>query len=319
MPRHPRHLTHVPGALVHVIVRFVDGRFLLDDPARARYLALLARALRASDWRLIAYAMMSSHVHLAFLAGAAELRSWAHSVHIRFAHWINRCVAEGNPKPLGHVIADRPTTIVMCPSRARFLTTYLHRNPVEAGVVADPADSSWTSHRAYLGLERCEGGLDLALGFELAGFDATPQGRQAFHEFVSRTEVSFADLGVRDVEAQAPPAPRGVSPMAVIEAVSTALQVPKDELLGRSRRAPVVLARRVALVVWAQHALSMLPMAKALGISPSAVSRLLGRPHDTAQVRAAANQTLVALGEAAARAEPVSQLVYIAPPLARAS
>lgn len=169
MPRIARHLTHLPGALVHVIVRFVDGRFILDDQARNHYLRLLAPALRSSDWRLVSYALMSSHIHLGCVMGSSELRSWALPLHIRFARWINRSLAEQNPKALGHVIADRPTTKLMCQSRARFLIAYHHRNPMEAGVTTDPAASTWTSHRAYLGLAPSEGGSTLRWGSSWLG------------------------------------------------------------------------------------------------------------------------------------------------------
>ena len=178
MPRRSRQSSHVPGALVHVISRFVDGRFVLDDDGRSRYLSLLARTLRSSDWRLISYALMSSHIHLGFVMGAAELRDWALPLHVRFAQWINRKASATNPKVLGHVFADRPTTKVMCRSRAPFLIAYHHRNPIAAGVTNDASASSWTSHRAYRGLARSEGNLDVALGLRLAGYPSSPRGRR---------------------------------------------------------------------------------------------------------------------------------------------
>lgn len=304
MPRIARQYTHVPGALAHVIVRFVDGRFVLDDHARSHYLGLLAQALRSSDWRLISYALMSSHVHLGCLIGETELRSWALPVHIRFAQWINRRVAEDNPKSLGHVIADRPTTKVMCPSRARFLMAYHHRNPIEAGVATDPAESTWTSHRAYLGLAPCEGGLDLELGLELAGFEPSREGRRQLHEFVSRAALRIADLDT--TEAVVPVRPKArvpLTPTDVVRVVARVLDVPMRELVRGSRAVPVVMARRVALMVWIERGFAARDITAVLGISPSGASRLLGRRHDTVEVRAGVDRVAAILDEEHAREE----------------
>jgi REP element-mobilizing transposase RayT len=63
MPRFARF--HVTGGLFHVISRFHDRRFYLDiDGAREKYLELLGKAIEAHDSRLVAYCLMSSHVHM---------------------------------------------------------------------------------------------------------------------------------------------------------------------------------------------------------------------------------------------------------------
>ena len=67
-----------PGRLTHVISNFVDRHwYLSDELERQTYLEWLGRALRRSDWRCIAYALMSSHIHLAFLPGKSPLESWS--------------------------------------------------------------------------------------------------------------------------------------------------------------------------------------------------------------------------------------------------
>ncbi len=52
MPRYAR--LHAPGALVHVVGRFVNRAFLLAGPAeRAVVLSRLPLALARSDWTLL--------------------------------------------------------------------------------------------------------------------------------------------------------------------------------------------------------------------------------------------------------------------------
>src|SRR5207344_226300 len=102
MPRSPRRTT--PGALHHVISRFVDRRWYLSaDREREKYLNLLGRALSQTDWRCIAYCLMSNHLHLAMVAGERSLDSWVRKVNSPFAHWLN---AEHDR--LGPVFANRP-------------------------------------------------------------------------------------------------------------------------------------------------------------------------------------------------------------------
>jgi REP element-mobilizing transposase RayT len=68
MPRLARF--HVTGGLFHVISRFHDRRFYLDiEGAREKYLELLGKAAAAHDSRIIAYCLMSSHVHLVLQMG----------------------------------------------------------------------------------------------------------------------------------------------------------------------------------------------------------------------------------------------------------
>jgi hypothetical protein len=50
------------------------------------------------------------------------------------------------------------------------LVSYVHCNPVRAGVVAAADESNWTSHRAYLGVARKPPWLDVQLGLDLCGF-----------------------------------------------------------------------------------------------------------------------------------------------------
>ena len=57
-----------PTVVYHVISRFVDREWILDDDEeRARYLALFGRAIALTDWMSISYCLMSNHIHPASL------------------------------------------------------------------------------------------------------------------------------------------------------------------------------------------------------------------------------------------------------------
>src|SRR5215468_9860994 len=118
----------VPTAVPHVIARFIDRDFLIpDDEARARYLWLLGRAMQESDWRCLAFAIMSSHVHLAMIAGVTAAERWLRRVHPPFALWTNK--RHGR---IGPVFSGSPQIWVVRPENERAIVSYLHNNPVRA-------------------------------------------------------------------------------------------------------------------------------------------------------------------------------------------
>jgi putative transposase len=150
MPRLAR--IHVTGGLFHVISRFHDRRFYLDiDGARQKYLLFLGNAAAGHDSRIIAYCLMSSHVHLVLQLGNDPLSRLTKQTHAPFANWLNR-----QRSGLGTIFADRPKSVLVHnETYGMSLLSYVHNNPVRAGMVDRASESSWSSHRAYLGLEAC--------------------------------------------------------------------------------------------------------------------------------------------------------------------
>ncbi len=66
------------------------------------------------------------------------------SLHGGFATRLKKRLGRLGPAFVGRFAA------VVCPEeRKAILLAYLHNNPVRAGVVTDPIDCNWTSHRAY--------------------------------------------------------------------------------------------------------------------------------------------------------------------------
>jgi REP element-mobilizing transposase RayT len=154
-----------PGAVYHFIARFVDSRWLIDSEHERRvYLQLLGEGLAKSDWRCFGYAIMSNHIHLALVAGEMKLASWLREVHRQFAQWTN-----ARRDRIGAVFVRGPAMHWMRPEAAGRLLSYIHYNPVRAGVVGNPGDCDWTSHRTYVGTEEARPWLDTELGLELCG------------------------------------------------------------------------------------------------------------------------------------------------------
>lgn len=299
------------GVVHHVIARFVDRSWQLrDDEERAAYLSRLATALLRSDWVLLAYALMSSHVHLVLEAGEASLGMWSKSTHSPMARWLN-----DRHGRLGPVFAGRPYAEAVAPSAVPMLMAYVHNNPVRAKLVARAEESTWTSHAAYLRLSAPRSPLSVARGLALCGYANDEHGRLDFAEWVAAcagTSAPFAELSShteRDALRRAhrtfgacallgtPTASTTGRDYPVLVPSGAALQpivdgLRADEVLARvegvvglnargrratDRRRSITNARRIALTVWQWAGQPRIQMARALGISAGAASDLVNR------------------------------------------
>lgn len=155
----------VPGVLHHVISRFVDREWFFEsDRERGRYLRLLGKALAKSDWRCLAYCLMSNHIHLAMVGGELDFEVWTKGVNSPFALWLN-----DERGRLGPVFADRPAAYLVPRHREAEVIAYIHNNPVRAALAENARDSSWSSHRAYVGLAHGPKWLCVEEGLQRAG------------------------------------------------------------------------------------------------------------------------------------------------------
>ena len=278
---------HLPHAVHHLIWRFVDRAwYFTSADERRRYLWWLGRSLADSDWRCLAFALMSNHIHLAVVAGHEDLAAWSRRAHAPFARWMND--RQGR---LGGLFADRARDFAVAPETARELIAYIHNNPVRAGVVTRAADSDWTSHRAYLGLAVRPAWLHVRDGLSRGGF-ATPSD---FGDYVDGTPREPAAPDVRRISTAVkrhgaiqvgtptdqlvpfvarPYACIRPNPVRLVEIVCELTGAALAEVRSRRRNPQLVGVRR--LVVHSGRALGLVgsDIAAALGISKQAVSRI---------------------------------------------
>jgi len=137
---------------------------------------MFGRALSNTDWRCIAYCLMSNHLHFAMVAGERDLQSWAKKVNAPFAQWLNK-----EHSRLGPVFADRPSVYTVVKDREAQVIAYIHNNPVRAGVVRRASDSMWSSHPAYVGRAPRPPWLHVDEGLQRSGFAGDPA---SFDNFV---------------------------------------------------------------------------------------------------------------------------------------
>jgi len=117
-----------------------------DDLDRLAFLRDLARAGARAGWKCVAYCLMTTHVHLMLEVGSGALPVGMHAVNFRYAAGFNR-----RHHTRGHVLearygSRRKTSVIDLLVAYR----YVVRNPVDAGLVAHPADWPWSSYAATI-------------------------------------------------------------------------------------------------------------------------------------------------------------------------
>ncbi len=136
----------VPGGLYHVIVRGNERKAVFrDDRDRERYLERLAHYREKFSFQLLAYCLMTNHVHLAIETGKVPLSKTMAGLQSSYTQHFNR-----RHDRVGHLFQGRyKAFLVEEDPYALALIRYIHENPVKAGLVARPEDHVWSSDRYY--------------------------------------------------------------------------------------------------------------------------------------------------------------------------
>lgn len=288
MPRTPRSFRR--GHVYHLISRFVDREWYIRTEAqRERYISLLGRALEDTDWRCLGHGVMSNHIHLGVVAGEQPLDSWIRRVHSPFADWMNR-----THDRIGNIFVRGPKDIETPPERVGAMIAYIHNNPVRAGIVTAPGDTHWTSHRAYLGLQRAPSWLHVDEGLARAGFDD----RMAFDRWVQTRPMEREIMTAIEREPEELPGEAGRdAPHAerIVVATAAEIGIPVRQLRSARRSRRELLGRRVAVYCAAASGVRGTQIAASLGITQQAVS-LIGRQHDDPVVVRVGSRVLERLG-----------------------
>ena len=148
MPRKPR--LHYPGALYHVILRGNARQdIFFEDQDRYRLYLLLQEGVERFGHRILAFCLMTNHIHLAIQVGNVPLSRILQNLSFRYTRWVN-----WRQNRVGHLFQGRYKAFVVDAEPYLLeLVAYLHLNPVRVGMASDATDYPWSSHRAYLGRE----------------------------------------------------------------------------------------------------------------------------------------------------------------------
>lgn len=156
----------VPEATYHVYCRVARGEFAFDDPHEAEEFVEKVREIRDADgWRILAWCLMGNHYHLVIKTGSIPL--WRSMLRLQAG------IARGfnhRRRYLGRLWQSRyRARIIDSTDYFRQAVSYVHLNPVAAGLVFDPGGYVNSGHREIIGHHRPTRLVDLPsvlVGFE---------------------------------------------------------------------------------------------------------------------------------------------------------
>ncbi len=175
MPRGPRELSE--QGFYHVIMRGAGKQVIFEDEADYEaFLRVLQRALDRFSLSVLAWCLMSNHVHLLVDDAKGELSKFAHLVSTAYARHFNERWGH-----VGHVFASRFTSVAVRTDEQLLATMrYIHLNPSRAGV-SEHRNYRWSSYSEYAGVP---GLCETSVLLDMLG------GVSGFCEFVSDPEAA---------------------------------------------------------------------------------------------------------------------------------
>ena len=259
MARPPR--LQFPGAVYHVTARGNERRPIFrDDLDRREYLDRIAHYRLRFRFQLLAYCLMTNHVHLAVRSGAVPLSRVMAGLQSSYTQWFNR-----RHERVGHLFQGRYKAFLVQEDRYLLaLIRYVHLNPVAAGIVESASGYSWSSDRYF---RRGSGPpwLDLDGVFPALGLNRQSAVRRYVElvdgpgplpsyeelgaiEQVVKGDESFA-LDRFEAGKQLEPSLRGLSEDRLIEVVARSRGLTKAEMIGPQQGGSIAFARCVAVYV----------------------------------------------------------------------
>ena len=180
----------VPAYPHHVIQRGNDRQLIFrDDSDRERLLSLLLEHAQRSKVAVHAYVLMDNHFHLLLTPETVEgVPQMMQSVGRSYVRYFNTRHARTGTLWEGRYrcsLIETEKYLLAC-------MAYIDLNPVRAGMVSEPADFAWSSHRHLIGRTSDKLVTPHALFWSLGN---TPFAREAAYAQMVRAGIALQDQG----------------------------------------------------------------------------------------------------------------------------
>lgn len=267
------------------MMRGIDGQLIfVDDLDRRDFVLRLRALLPAAGMRCFAWSLMPNHTHLVLRTGDVPLWRVMKRLNGGFARRFN--VRHGRK---GYLFQDRyRSRLVEEDVDLMVVTRYVHRNPLEACLV-DSLERleglPWTGYGALIGARAPYEFESVAPILQVFGSSRADARRRIRRWMASeadpgdRYESESSDIGPGTSEPtpnQAVVPGQGRDVAELIEWVCERFGVSAESLRAGRRLRNVARARAVvAYLAVIEGSASTTDVARALGVSPSAISRVL--------------------------------------------
>lgn len=156
MPRKPRMCSSLD--IYHVVVKGINSQLLFEELRDyQKYLEILELQKEKCNFDLLAYCLMSNHVHLLVRTNGLPLDSIFRKINTAYANWFNMKYSRSGPLQDGRYYSEP----VNSPDYLLSALRYIHMNPLNAGLEESVGTKHlWSSYRAYI--EQKEGLVDIS-------------------------------------------------------------------------------------------------------------------------------------------------------------
>ncbi|MEK3888451.1 transposase [Bacillus sp. FSL K6-3431] len=145
MSRKPR--VWFPGAMYHITKRGNRRSALFyDEEDRLTYLSMFEEARSVFPCILHSYCLMTNHIHLQLETIDYRPQHMMKMLNSRYAIYFNQRYSYD-----GHLFQGRyGAQLILSVDYFLKVNKYIHLNPVEAKIVANPAKYNWSSYNEYI-------------------------------------------------------------------------------------------------------------------------------------------------------------------------
>ena len=149
LPRKPSSLD-----IYHVVYRGVNKqRIFEDDDDYGKFMTVLRKYEPICEFKLIAYCLMSNHIHLLIKPGKIPLARVFQRISPSFVYWYNK-----KYERVGALFQSRfRSRPVNSYSQLLIVIRYIHQNPVKAAVCNYPNRYKYSSYRNYFDNDLIDG------------------------------------------------------------------------------------------------------------------------------------------------------------------
>lgn len=146
MPRKVR--DDYEGAWHHVMNRGIDHSRIFDDISAGVFLVELRDSCTQYNVQVHGYCILPNHYHLLLFTPKGGLSTAMQRLSSRFTQSVNRHRERDGPLFRGRF----RSVAIKDDGHLAKVSQYIHLNPVEAGLAANPENWRWSSAGAYLGV-----------------------------------------------------------------------------------------------------------------------------------------------------------------------
>ena len=144
MPSRPREISSL--GIYHVVYRGVNKqRIFEDEDDYGKFLSVLRKYEPICGYKLIAYCLMSNHIHLLIKPGKIPLARLFQRVIPSFVYWYNK-----KYERVGSLFQSRfKSRPINTSSQLLTVIRYIHQNPVKAAICNHPKHYKYSSYKDY--------------------------------------------------------------------------------------------------------------------------------------------------------------------------